>query len=203
MNAMLPRRRSVRAATATHARIWQVGLTALTIAVSAAAAGCTQTAQTAQAARPGVTSAPRSSSPPRAPAASSVTLMTATSAYGQILETGSGVPVYYFTEDSVSASHCAGTCVTRWQPLILTGRLYLAAGVSAALVGHIVRPGGSLQLSYAGHALYTYSQDAAPGQINGQDVHAFGGTWLVVSASGKAGNQHGPTPTASRDGTGI
>ena len=192
MHATLPRRRSVRGATATHARTWRVGLTALTMAVSAAAAGC---AQTAQPPRPGVTSP--------APAVSSATLMTASSAYGQILETGSGITVYYFTEDSASASHCAGTCVTRWRPLILTGGLNLAAGVSAALVGHIVRPGGSLQLSYAGHALYTYSQDAAPGQINGQNVHAFGGTWLVVPASGKAGNQHGPTPTATRDGTGI
>jgi secreted repeat protein with Y-X4-D motif len=51
--------------------------------------------------------------------------------------------------------------------------------------------------------LYTYSRDTAPGQINGQAVHAFGGTWLVVPASGKATGQHGPTPTASSGGTGV
>lgn len=198
MNKTRPRRRSIHAAAAARARTWRAGLTALTIAVSAA--GCTQTTQPPH---PSVTSAPQSPSTRQTLPASSLTLMTASSAYGQILETGTGIAVYYFTGDSTSASHCAGTCITIWRPLILRGRLHLAAGVSAGLVGHVVRPGGNSQLSYAGHPLYTSSRDAAPGQINGQNVHAFGGTWLVVPASGKANGQHGPTPTASSGGTGV
>jgi predicted lipoprotein with Yx(FWY)xxD motif len=179
-----------------------------------AAAGCSSTAvkpaavpgsqtQTSRPAQPYVsaTSQPRSTS--ETPPATPVTLIAASSAYGQILETGSGTVIYYFSRDSTSASQCRGTCAKQWRPLMLTARPHLAAGVSAALIGHIVRPGGSLQLSYAGHPLYTYSRDNAAGQINGQAVYSFGGTWLVVLAVGNASKQPGPTPTASNGGTGI
>lgn len=200
MIATMLRRRSILAATATRAWIRRAGLAALTAAVIAASAGCGQTTHPPRA---GVGSAAQSWSATQTLRKRPVTLMTAESAYGQILETGSGIAVYYFTKDSRSSSHCLGACTRRWRPLIMKGRIRVAAGVSTALLGHIVRPGGRLQLSYAGHPLYTSSRDTAPGQLNGQDAHAFGGTWLVVFANGKANIQPAPTPTASGGGVGI
>jgi hypothetical protein len=41
-------------------------------------------------------------------------------------------------------------------------------------------------VTYAGHLLYYYVNDRKPGQILCQDVLEFGGTWLVVSPSGRA-----------------
>jgi predicted lipoprotein with Yx(FWY)xxD motif len=201
MNQTMMMRRPAPAAAATRALTWRVGLAALAL-VASAAAGCTSTAANGhQPARPSATSAPLPT--PQVLPANAATLTMASSAYGHILETGTGKAVYYFTRDSNSASRCAGTCAARWRPLILTGRLHLAAGVSTALVGHIARPGGGLQLSYAGHPLYTYSGDTAPGQINGQAIHAFGGMWLVVPANGKPNVHLGPTSTAPSGGTGI
>ncbi|MFL5890929.1 MAG: hypothetical protein ACJ76M_17830 [Solirubrobacteraceae bacterium] len=46
--------------------------------------------------------------------------------------------------------------------------------------------GGTTQVTYAGHPLYYYVNDRKPGQILCQDVLEFGGTWLVVSPSGRA-----------------
>ncbi|MFL5853901.1 MAG: hypothetical protein ACJ77G_15665 [Solirubrobacteraceae bacterium] len=46
--------------------------------------------------------------------------------------------------------------------------------------------GSTTQVTYAGHPLYYYVNDRKPGQILCQDVREFGGTWLVVSPSGRA-----------------
>ena len=45
---------------------------------------------------------------------------------------------------------------------------------------------GASQVTYAGHPLYYYVNDRKPGQILCQDVVEFGGTWLVVSPTGRA-----------------
>jgi len=200
MMAKTPRRRSIPAPFGARALTWSVVLAALTMAVTAAACGRLPANQPSTIS---VSMARHYTTMTRAEPASRVTLMTASSAYGPILETGSGIAVYYFTSDPGSTSHCSGACLRHWLPLILKGKLRIAAGLSASLVGHIVRPGGAVQLSYDGHPLYTSSRDHARGQLNGQDVRAFGGTWFVVPANGKTPFQPTTTPTASQGGTGI
>jgi len=37
-----------------------------------------------------------------------------------------------------------------------------------------------------GWPLYTFAQDQVPGDVNGQGIKSFGGTWWAVSPSGKA-----------------
>ena len=41
-------------------------------------------------------------------------------------------------------------------------------------------------VSYAGHPLYYYSGDGAPGDTEGQDVEAFGAEWYALGPSGQA-----------------
>ena len=41
-------------------------------------------------------------------------------------------------------------------------------------------------MTYRGHPLYYYVGDRRPGQVLCQGVVQFGGTWLVVSLSGRA-----------------
>lgn len=40
---------------------------------------------------------------------------------------------------------------------------------------------GTMQLAYNGHLLYTFTQDSAPGDANGQGL---GGIWFTLSPSG-------------------
>jgi predicted lipoprotein with Yx(FWY)xxD motif len=51
-------------------------------------------------------------------------------------------------------------------------------------LGTTTRSDGSHQLSVAGHPVYTFSGDSAPGQTNGQGINLNGGLWTVVSPSG-------------------
>jgi predicted lipoprotein with Yx(FWY)xxD motif len=108
------------------------------------------------------------------------------SAYGQILTTGTGYTLYMFTLDTPSRSGCPhGACTALWPPLEVKGKPTLGKGVNPALVGEITRPSGAKQVTYAGHPLYRYSVDGAPGQATGQALEQFGGLWYVMSPSGK------------------
>jgi predicted lipoprotein with Yx(FWY)xxD motif len=114
------------------------------------------------------------------------TVDTSTSArYGTILVTGSGMTLYMLTGDSPTKSICNGACTAIWPPLTTTGAPAAGAGVDATLLATITRSNGSRQVSYDGHPLYTYSGDTAAGDVNGEGIHHFGGTWYVLGPSGQ------------------
>jgi predicted lipoprotein with Yx(FWY)xxD motif len=50
-------------------------------------------------------------------------------------------------------------------------------------LGVITREDGTSQLTVAGHPLYTFAGDTAPGQTNGQGKTLDGGLWTVASAA--------------------
>ena len=59
------------------------------------------------------------------------------------------------------------------------------------------RTDGITQVLYGGHALYTYAQDAAPGQTTGQGLTQQGGTWWVVGIDGNPIKNSAAATTAS------
>ena len=48
-----------------------------------------------------------------------------------------------------------------------------------------MRADGTTQVTYAGHPLYRYAEDTAPGTTRGQGSNAFGAKWYVVAPSGQ------------------
>jgi hypothetical protein len=52
--------------------------------------------------------------------------------------------------------------------------------------GTITRSDGTLQVTYNGDPLYTFSGDTTAGAANGQNITSDGGTWTVVTASGSS-----------------
>jgi predicted lipoprotein with Yx(FWY)xxD motif len=58
-------------------------------------------------------------------------------------------------------------------------------GAKASLLGTTKRSDGSTQVTYAGHPLYTYTGDSAPGQANGNDLSQFGAQWYALMPSGQ------------------
>jgi predicted lipoprotein with Yx(FWY)xxD motif len=116
--------------------------------------------------------------------ARAATVQVGASDYGPMLFDGRGYALYAFTKDAPGASACAGECAAAWPPYLADGALHAGDGARQALLGTAERPDGALQVAYDGRPLYYYVGDREPGQVLCQNVVEFGGTWLVVRASG-------------------
>lgn len=119
------------------------------------------------------------------PASAGPVLTATTGSKGTILTVG-GRTVYRFDPDTATSSACTGGCAGLWPPV--SGTATAGSGVNAASLATITRPDGTKQRTYAGHPLYTYSGDTAPGQTNGDGL---AGKWHLVSVSA------GPAPATS------
>jgi predicted lipoprotein with Yx(FWY)xxD motif len=91
----------------------------------------------------------------------------------QILATAAGLSVYTFDPDKANVSNCSGGCAKEWPPVSVSANTVLVAPM-----GKITRADGTLQLTYEQHPLYTYVDDSAEGDINGDGL---GGVWHLVT----------------------
>ncbi len=98
---------------------------------------------------------------------------------GSILVAPNGMTLYIFTNDQPGVSNCVGQCLELWPAYTVDANVALEAapGVDGE-VSVIVQPDGLLHVTYNGMPLYFYTQDAQPGDANGQGV---GDVWFVVS----------------------
>ncbi|HEV2253047.1 MAG TPA: hypothetical protein VGS06_07620 [Streptosporangiaceae bacterium] len=117
-----------------------------------------------------------------APAAAGISagLKTTTIGGATVLTNAEGFTVYWFGPDTPTTSKCYGSCAAYWPPV--TGTATASPGVPGR-VGTITRTGGSRQLTYNGHPLYTYIADTAPGLARGNNINLNGGVWHEVLAS--------------------
>ena len=167
-------------------RVTAVSLAAAALALTAAACTGPSGGSAGPAAGPRVTGAAVSAQP---------------TPLGTILVDGKGRTVYDFANDKNNASTCTdAACTANWPfvpaPAALPASL---PGVTGAL-GSTTSPDGAGQLTVAGHPVYTFAGDSAPGQTNGQGQTLNGGLWTVVSPAGapitnpsRAGAPQGPT----------
>jgi predicted lipoprotein with Yx(FWY)xxD motif len=118
-----------------------------------------------------------------------------TTALGNVLVDARGRTLYQFGKDKHGRSACSGACATYWPALLSTAKPRPGRGVHAALLGVTKRTNGKLQVTYAGHPLYTFFGDTKAGQTNGEGLTDFGGIWDAIAASGRA-----VQPTASDSG---
>src|SRR5947208_1289698 len=105
---------------------------------------------------------------------------------GQILVDDKGMTLYLFVKDSGSSSTCYDQCATFWPPLLTTGTPQAGTGANQSLLGTTTRTDGKVEVTYAGHPLYYFQKDKAPGDITGQGVNGFGDLWWVLKPSGAA-----------------
>ena len=120
------------------------------------------------------------------PAGGGTALAVRSTSLGKILTDGRGFTVYAFDADKGTKSACSGACATAWPPVKATGATpQVGAGVTQSLVGEATRADGTRQLTYAGHPLYLYVGDKAPGSANGDGSQAFGARWDALKASGE------------------
>lgn len=117
--------------------------------------------------------------------ASGVTIASADSSMGKILVDGQGLSLYLLTADSPDQSSCSDACAGAWPPVVANGQAAAGSGVDASLLGTLTRPDGSTQVTYNGHPLYTFKGDHAAGDVTGQGINSFGGTWYLLSPAGE------------------
>jgi predicted lipoprotein with Yx(FWY)xxD motif len=105
-------------------------------------------------------------------------------AFGIILYDLSGHTLYTFSKDKKGASTCYGACAKTWPPTLTEGKPRAGGEAIFAKVGTTNRKDGTVQLTYAGHPLYTHVGEKQ-GDSNGNALHAFGGEWYAIRPNGE------------------
>jgi len=100
-----------------------------------------------------------------------------TAQFGSVLATRGHLALYTWNQEKAGKVKCTGACAKTWPPLTIphgTMAPKHLAGVMGTF-GEVMRPDGRTQVTYNGHALYTYHSDS-PTKIlcNGVDG------WYVV-----------------------
>jgi predicted lipoprotein with Yx(FWY)xxD motif len=126
------------------------------------------------------------------PHASSDAVSAQQTSLGTILVNDKGRTVYDFAADKGTTSTCTGSCASVWLPVSAPSPVPASLPGVTGSIGTTARPDGTHQLTVAGHPVYTFSGDSAPGQTNGQGVVLNGGLWTVVSPAGAPLPSAGP-----------
>lgn len=117
--------------------------------------------------------------------------------YGRYLADAEGRALYLFTADTrgegatKAVSDCYDSCADAWPPLIAEGEVMLGQDLQEDLLGQTQRRDGQMQVTYAGWPLYYFVKDEGTDEVNGQDIHSFGGEWYLVEPGGSKNEQMG------------
>jgi predicted lipoprotein with Yx(FWY)xxD motif len=131
-------------------------------------------------------------------------LGVATTSLGPVLVDSKGFTVYLLTADTPGHLTCSVQCLQYWPPVPtpVGSGVPSVQGISAALTATKAASGPSM-VTAGGWPLYTFVKDRAPGDIAGEGVKTFGGTWYAVSPSGKPVTAPATTsPSAGGSGSG-
>lgn len=104
---------------------------------------------------------------------------------GKVIVDSEGFTLYDFHKDKGGESACYGGCAQVWPPLLTEGKPQVGGGAMASKLGTTKRKDGTLQATYAGWPLYTYTADTKPGDTNGNDIDSFGAEWYALLPSGE------------------
>jgi predicted lipoprotein with Yx(FWY)xxD motif len=106
---------------------------------------------------------------------------TASSSLGTILVNGQGMTLYHLGDEVNGKFICTSSaCLSVWHPVVPPSSGAPSGEVGS--LGTVKRPEGTMQVTYRGTPLYTFTQDKQPGETNGQGIKDVG-TWSVVTTS--------------------
>jgi predicted lipoprotein with Yx(FWY)xxD motif len=158
-----------------------LGMSGILVACGGSSSGVSTKKPTKQASSPTTTMAP-------------ATVMTASTSLGTILVAANGRTLYELDADTPTMSMCTAACAMLWPPLTVAGSPVAGSGVNQAQLTVLNGPSGA-QVVYAGHPLYEFSQDSAPGDVKGQNF--ANNIWHVLSGTGRVVTTAVPTPTTA------
>lgn len=132
------------------------------------------------------------------PKANGALISAQATSLGTILVNGKGMTVYQFAKDTGGTSTCTDACAANWPFVPAPASLPASLPGVTGQLGTTTRPDGAHQLTVAGHPVYTFTGDSAPGQTNGQGLTNYGGLWTALSAAGAAVSGNGSTGGGSK-----
>lgn len=123
---------------------------------------------------------------------------------GNVLVDSSGQALYASDQETAAGKVlCTGACNSFWQPLTVSGGT--PSGSVPGRLGVMKRPDGSMQATFDGKILYTFTQEG-PEEVTGDGFQdAFEGehfTWHVVSTGGGPSAQSGESNEAATSESG-
>ncbi|MEZ0447495.1 COG4315 family predicted lipoprotein [Cellulomonas sp. ICMP 17802] len=124
-----------------------------------------------------------SSTPAESPAAAASTdLSTAETSLGTVVVDGKGMTAYFFLKDTKGSgtSACSGDCAAAWPAITTDNATPTVTGVTGE-VGTITGTDGKMQITIDGRPIYTFANDKAPGDVNGQGLNSV---WYVIAPDG-------------------
>lgn len=110
-----------------------------------------------------------------------VVVKAASNSLGTILVDSQGMTLYHLSGEQNGKFICTSSaCVGVWHPLIAPSSG--APGGEVGSLGTVKRPEGTVQVTYKGTPLYTFTGDQQSGETKGQGIKDVG-TWSVVTTS--------------------
>ena len=151
-------------------------LPAIAVSLLLAACGSSSSSNTTSSATGTQPAAQTSSS-----SSSAVLVKSASNSLGTILVSNQGMTLYHLSGEQNGKFICtSAACVGIWHPLIAPSTGTHSGGVSS--LGTVKRPDGTMQVTYKGTPLYTFTGDQQPGETKGQGIKDVG-TWTAVTTS--------------------
>jgi predicted lipoprotein with Yx(FWY)xxD motif len=133
---------------------------------------------------------------------SAVVVKSASSSLGTILVDSQGMTLYHLSGEQNGKFICTSSaCLGVWHPLIAP-----SSGTPSGEVGSLAtvkRPEGTMQVTYKGTPLYTFTGDQQSGETKGQGIKDVG-TWSVVTTSSSStppSTSSSPQPEKSSGGS--
>ena len=167
----------------------KLSLPAIAASLLLAACGSSSSSNTTSSAAASTQPAAQSTSSP----SSAVVVKTASNSLGTILVNSQGMTLYHLSGEQNGKFICTSSaCVGVWHPLIASSTSAPSGEVSS--LGTVKRPEGTVQVTYKGTPLYTFTGDQQSGETKGQGIKDVG-TWSVVTTSS------GSAPAASTGST--
>jgi predicted lipoprotein with Yx(FWY)xxD motif len=126
---------------------------------------------------------------------SSPVVKTASNSLGTILVNSQGMTLYHLSGEQNGKFICTSTaCLGVWHPLIASSSGAPSGEVGS--LGTVKRPEGTMQVTYKGTPLYTFTGDQQRGETKGQGIKDVG-TWSVVTT----GSANSAPSTSSSSGS--
>jgi predicted lipoprotein with Yx(FWY)xxD motif len=167
-------------------------LPAVAASLALAACGGSSSSSSTQASTPATTSAAASTGG----ATAAVVKTASNSTLGAtVLVNAQGMTLYHLSGEQGGKFICtSAACVATWPPLLASSASTPTGGVGN--LATVKRPNGTVQVTYNGEPLYTFSHDKA-GEANGQGIKDVG-TWTAVTtgASSAAATPAAAAPPA-------
>lgn len=130
-----------------------------------------------------------------------VLVKSASSALGTVLVDSQGMTLYHLSGEQNGKFICTSSaCVGIWHPLIAPSGGAPSGEVGS--LGAVKRPDGTVQVTYKGTPLYTFTGDQKSGETKGQGIKDVG-TWSVIetSSSGAPATSTNSPPATSAPST--